>query len=173
MNNWKEKILSIVLILSSLILDGFVANYWSQALDTNYGLMIPRTIFLVFIILSFHYTKNFMLTNAVIFGFLMDTYFLGFIGIYLTALLAIVLMIFKFKEVVHGNVMSYTLLTIVIITMIEFFIYGVIRVLGISGMNIQEFLVSRLAATLFLNTIVMLLSSYFIERLILHSMNKN
>lgn len=173
MDKWKEKVLSIVLMLSSLILDGFIASNWSTVLDTNYGLMIPRTIFLVFIILSFHYEKNFMLTSAFIFGFLMDTYFLGFIGIYIISLLSIVFTVFKFKELVHANIVSYTVLTIVIITMAELFIYGVIRILGITGMNFQEFLVGKLAATLLLNTLIMLFSSYFIEKLILNSMDKN
>ncbi|MDN6162064.1 MAG: rod shape-determining protein MreD, partial [Atopostipes sp.] len=104
MNRWKEKIVSIVLILSSLILDGFIANYFSTTLDTNYGLMVPRTIFLIFIMLSFHYDKNFMLTSAVVFGFLMDTYFLGFVGIYILSLVMIVMMISKLKELVHANV---------------------------------------------------------------------
>lgn len=173
MDKWKEKVLSIVLILSSLILDGFIASNWSTALDTNYGLMVPRTVFLIFIILSFHYEKNFMLTSAFIFGFLMDTYFLGFIGIYIICLLSIVFTIVKFKELVHANIVSYTVLTIVIITMAELFIYGVMRILSITGMNFQEFLVGKLAATLLLNTLVMLFSSYFIEKLILKNMDKN
>lgn len=173
MNNWKENLLAIILMLSSLILDGFIANYWSTALDTNYGLMVPRMTFLVFIILAFYYEKNFMIISAVIFGFLMDTYYLGFLGIYILSLLAIVTAIFKFKELVQANVVSYTLLTIVLITAIEIFIYGVIRILGITGISIQEFLVEKLAATLFLNTLIMLFSSYFIQKLILKTMDKN
>lgn len=173
MNNWKGKVLAIVLMLSSLILDGFIANYWSAALDTDYGLMVPRLIFIIFIILTFHFERNFMIISAIIFGFLMDTYFLGFLGIYILSLLAIVSIIVKFKELVQANVLSYAMLSIVLITAIEIFIYGVIRILGITGITIQEFLVRKLAATLFLNTLIMLFSSYFIQRLILKSVDKN
>lgn len=173
MDNWKENLLAIVLMLSSLIFDGFVANYWSTALDTNYGLMVPRMVFLIFIILAFHYEKNFMIISAIIFGILMDTYFLGFLGIYILSLLAIVTIIFKFKELVQANVLSYMMLSIVLITGIEIFIYGVIRILGITGITLQEFLVEKLAATLFLNTLIMLFSGYFIEKLILKTMDKN
>ena len=160
-------------MLVSLIFDGFIANYWSTTLDTTYGLMVPRLIFLVFIILAFHYEKNFMITSAIIFGFLMDTYFLGFLGIYILSLTMIVLAITRFKELVHANVLSYTMLSIVLITGVEIFTYGAIRILGITGMTIQEFLVEKLAATLFLNSLIMLSLSYFIEKLILKSMDKN
>lgn len=173
MDNWKEKVIAIVLILSSLILDGFIANYWSLILDTNYGLMIPRTIFLVFIILTFHYEKNFMLTSAIIFGFLMDTYYLGFTGIYIFSLVMIVLVILKFKELISANIISYTMLTIVIVAIVEFFIYGVVRMIGITNMSVQDFLVSKLAATLFFNTFIMLIASYFIQKLILNVVSKN
>lgn len=173
MNNWKEKMLAIFLILFSLILDGFIANFWSVNLETSIGLMIPRTIFLIFIILSFHYEKRFMLSNVLVFGFLMDAYYLGFIGIYLFSLLILVLIIFKFKEFVHANLLSYTMLTIVILTVVELFIFGVIRILGVSGMTLQEFLVNKLAATLLLNTLLMFSSSYFIQKLILSVREKN
>lgn len=65
------------------------------------------------------------------------------------------------------------MLTIVVITIVEIFIYGVIRILGITGIVLQEFLVKRLAATLLLNTIIMFFSSYFIQKLILNTMDKN
>lgn len=172
MNNWKENFLSIILMLSSLILDGFIANYFSAALDTNYGLMVPRTVFLIFIILTFYYEKKFMVMSALIFGFLMDTYFLGFIGIYLLSLLIIVLIISEIKEFIRGNIISYTMLTIVILTIIEIFIYSVIRTLGITAMSMQTFLVEKLAATLFLNSLIMLFLSFFIEKLILIVINK-
>lgn len=65
------------------------------------------------------------------------------------------------------------MLTIVVITIVEIFIYGVIRILGITGIGLQEFLVKKLAATLLLNTLIMLFSSYFIQKLILNTMDKN
>ena len=114
-----------------------------------------------------------MIISAIIFGILMDTYFLGFLGIYILSLLAIVTIIFKFKELVQANVLSYMMLSIVLITGIEIFIYGVIRILGITGITLQEFLVEKLAATLFLNTLIMLFSGYFIEKLIQKTMDKN
>lgn len=173
MNNWKGKLLAITLMFSSLILDGFIASYWAINLDTSIGLMVPRLIYLVFILLSFHYEKNFMLASAFVFGFLMDTYYLGFFGIYIVSFVLIVYITDTLKETLRPNVITYTLITVIIITVVESFIYGTIRILGITGISLQDFLVTRLAATLLFNSITMLLISYFIHRLVYQVLDKN
>lgn len=173
MNNIKEKLLAIFLMFSSLILDGFIASYWATNLNTNFGLMIPRLIFLVFIILSFHYDKNFMITSATIFGFLMDAYYLGFFGIYIVSFIMIVYLTFNLKQLLQSNIISYTMLAFLTIAIVETFIYGVVWILGVTTISFQQFLISKLAATLLLNTSIMLLFSYLIHLLIEHAMDKN
>ncbi len=169
----KGKFLAITLMFVSLILDGFIASYWAMNLDTSFGLMIPRIIFLVFILLSFHYEKNFMLASAFVFGTLMDTYYLGFFGIYIVSFILIVYTTGIFKGMLQPNVMTYTMLSVIILTIVENFIYGVVRLLGITGISLQEFLVTKLAATLLFNSVTMLLMSYFIHRLVFKILDKN
>lgn len=173
MYNSKGKLLAITLMFSSLILDGFIASYWAVNLDTDYGLMVPRLIFLVFILLTFHYEKNFMLASAFIFGMLMDAYYLGFFGIYIVSFILIVYATDAFKGILQPNVLTYTMISVIILTIIESFIYGIIRILGITGITLQEFLVTKLAATLFFNSVTMLLISYFIHRLVYQVLDKN
>ena len=173
MYNSKGKLLAITLMFSSLILDGFIASYWAVNLDTNFGLMVPRLIFLVFIILSFHYRKNFMLASAFIFGFLMDTYYLGFFGIYIVSLIIIVYTTDILKGILQPNIITYTMLAVIEITIVENFIYGVIRILGVTRISLQEFLVTKLAATLLFNSVIMLLISYFIHQLLYQVLDKN
>lgn len=114
-----------------------------------------------------------MLSNAFIFGMLMDTYYLGFFGIYIASFILIVYAAEAFKGIVQANVLTYTMSTVIIITIVENFIYGVIRLLGITGISLQEFLVTKLAATLLFNSVTMLLIGYFIDRLIDQVLDKN
>lgn len=165
--------MAITLMLSSLILDGFIASYWAVNLDTNFGLIVPRLIFLVFILLSFHYQKNFMLFSAFVFGFLMDTYYLGFFGIYIVSLIMIVQMTNALKGIMKPNMITFTMLAVIEVTVVENFIYGVIRILELSKISFQEFLVTRLAATLLFNSVAMLLIGYFIHRLVDQVLDKN
>ncbi len=114
-----------------------------------------------------------MLASAFIFGILMDTYYLGFFGIYIASFLLIVYATDTFKKILQPNVLTYTMLSVIITTIVEHFIYGVIRILGLTGISLQEFLVTRLAATLLFNSVTMLLISYFVHRLIYHVLDKN
>ena len=66
MNNWKQTSLPILLMFAAMLLDGFITSYWTSALDTNLGLVVPRTIVLVIIILTFHYKQNFMLGSVTV-----------------------------------------------------------------------------------------------------------
>lgn len=114
-----------------------------------------------------------MLASAFIFGFLMDTYYLGFFGIYIVSLIIIVYTTDILKGILQPNIITYTMLAVIEITIVENFIYGVIRILGITGISLQEFLVTKLAATLLFNSVTMLLISYFIHRLVYQVLDKN
>lgn len=173
MNSSKGKFTAIALMFLSLVLDGFIASYWAVRLDTDYGLMIPRFIFLIFILLSYHYDNKFMMTSAFLFGILMDSYYLGFFGISIASLVMIVYIINNVKKILQSSMFSYVLLSILVITVVESFIYGVIRLLEITAMSYQEFLVSKLAATLLFNSIAMLLFGYFIHQFIRYALDKN
>lgn len=173
MDNWRQNLLAILLMFSSVLLDGFITSTWTSSLETGLGLIIPRTIVLMIIILSFHYKESFMLGNAAVFGFIMDTYYLGFIGIYMASFVLIAYLTYNLKRIIHPNVLSYTLIAILGITLIEVLIYGIMRILAISTIPFQLFLVSRLSATLLFNGMVMLIFSYFIHRLVINVMDES
>lgn len=173
MDNWRQNLLAIFLMFSSVLLDGFITSTWTSHLETGLGLIIPRTIVLIIIILSFHYTEGFMLVSAAIIGFIMDTYYLGFIGIYMASFVLIAYITYNLKRIIRPNVLSYTLIAILGITLVEVLTYGIMRILAISTISFQLFLVSRLSATLLFNGIVMLIFSYFIHQLIVNIMDES
>ena len=173
MNNWKQILLPIALMFSAVLFDGFLTSYWASALETDIGLIVPRFILLVLILLAFHYQQNFMLGSAAVIGFIMDAYYVGFLGVYMAAFVLVVTLVLNIKRVVHPNVLSYTLLSILGITVAELVVYGIMRILSITAISFQEFLVSRLSATLLFNGGAMLLFSYFIHRLVVKTLNES
>lgn len=173
MNNWKQILLPIGLMLTAVLFDGFLTSYMASALDTSIGGIIPRTILLVIIILTFHYDQKYMLGSAAVIGFIMDAYYLGFLGVYMVAFILLVTLVSSVKRVIHPNVLSYTLLSVLGITTAELVVYGIMRILSITTISFQGFLVSKLSATLLFNGVVMLLFSYFIHRLIVNTLDES
>lgn len=166
MKNWKQILLPFFLMFTAILLDGFVSSVFSMQLNTNIGLIIPRFVFLVLIILCFHYESTFMYVNAALIGFVMDSYYLGFLGVYLASFIMIILIVMSLKRTMNANVLSYTILSILGLTASELMVYGIMRILGITSIAFQAFIVSRLSATLLFNAFIMLVFSYFIHRFI-------
>ena len=154
-------------MFSSLLFDGFLVGLMTPTLSTNIGFILPRTIILTTILLSFHYKEGFVLTLAGIFGFIMDTYYLGFIGVYMASLIMIAYITFNLRMIFQPNVLSYVLMTILGVTLVEFMVYGIMSILGVTSLSFQMFIVSRFTATLVFNTLIMLVFSHLIHLLIL------
>lgn len=173
MNNWKQILLPIGLMFTAVLFDGFLTSYMASALDTSIGVIIPRTILLVIIILTFHYDQKYMLGSAAVIGFIMDAYYLGFLGVYMVGFILLVTLVSSVKRVIHPNVLSYTLLSVLGITTAELVVYGIMRILSITTISFQGFLVSKLSATLLFNGGVMLLFSYFIHRLVVNTLDES
>lgn len=173
MYNWKQTLFAILLLFLSVLTDGFITSAWAGSLETSFGLIVPRMIVLMIIILSFHYKENFMLVSAGIVGFIMDTYYLGFIGVYVASFIMVAYLSYNFKRIIQPNVLSYTLVSVIGLTLVETVVYGIMRILGVTSISLQMFIVSRLGATLLFNAIVMLVFSYFIHRFILNIMDES
>ena len=114
-----------------------------------------------------------MLVSAGIVGFIMDTYYLGFIGVYVASFIMVAYLSYNFKRIIQPNVLSYTLVSVIGLTLVETVVYGIMRILGVTSISLQMFIVSRLGATLLFNAIVMLVFSYFIHRFILNIMDES
>jgi len=170
-DNWKPTLFAILLLFLSVLTDGFIASSWTGSLETSLGLIVPRIIVLMIIILSFHYKEGFMLGSAAIFGFIMDTYYLGFIGVYMASFILVAYLAYNFKRIIQPNVLSYTLVSIIGLTLVEVVVYGIMRILGVTSISFQMFIVTRLGATLLFNAVVMLIFSYFIHRFVLNIMD--
>lgn len=173
MKQWKETILPLFLMFVAILFDGFVANIWTDHLVTDIGRIIPRAIILMIILLSFHYNQKFMLVSVAVIGFLMDAYYLGFIGVYMSAFMLLVTIVSSMKQIIRVNPFTYTLVSILGITATEVVVYSIMRILGITSHTLQMFIVTRLSATLLFNGIVMLLFSYFIHRLVVNTLDKS
>lgn len=172
MDNWKQTLLPFFLLSTSVFLDGFVASSFSTYLNTDIGLIVPRLVFLVFVILSFHYKQNFMYINAALIGLIMDAYYVGFLGVYMVAFIATVSIVSSLKQLINPNVMSYTLVSILGLTASESLIYGIMRILGITTISFQTFIVTRLSATLLFNAVIMLVFSYFIHQIVVNLLDE-
>lgn len=166
MEQWKRTVFPLILLFSAIMFDGVIAAVLREHLITDWGLMIPRLTMLVLIVLAFYLKPSHLVTLAVIFGFLYDSYYTGYLGIYMAAFALISWFVLQLRTVFHTNILIYILLSVIMITVLEFFGYGVYRAIGITSISPQEFLAQRLGATLLLNSVLMLILSYPLDKFV-------
>lgn len=63
------------------------------------------------------------------------------------------------------NLLIYVLLSIIVITLLEFFVFGVYRAINITQLSMQLFIVERLGISLLFNGIMMLIIGYPVDKI--------
>jgi rod shape-determining protein MreD len=164
MEQWKRAIFPLVLLFAALMFDGIGAALLREQFQSNMGLMVPRLTLLCLIILSFYLKPSHITTLSLVFGFIYDSYYTGYLGIYMASFVFVGYLMMQLRPMFHANVLIYVLLSVIVITIVEFFLYGVYRTLGIAMITPQAFIAERLGATLLLNSVMMLVLSWPLDR---------
>ncbi|SFB85571.1 rod shape-determining protein MreD [Alkalibacterium subtropicum] len=160
MGNWKKVTIPIFLLFFTLLIDGGLTYLFRDQLSTSFGLMIPRLVVITLIMLSFYLEPRQLYILAFAFGFVYDSYYSGVLGIYIAAFILIPYLIIQIRQIINPYFYAILLINIVVLTLMELFVFSVYRVIGLSDMTLQLFLVSRLNGTLIFNTVAFLVIGY-------------
>jgi len=160
MNQWKKVIIPIVILYVSLLVDGTITSFMMNQLQTSFGLMIPRLFILSSIILAFHLEPRHMYSLSLLFGFIYDSYYSGVLGIYMAVLMILTYVILHIRRVIEPHLLILVLLSIILLTINEFFVFAIYRVIDLTAISAQTFMAERLGATLTFNAILMLVLGY-------------
>jgi len=158
--NWKKTTIPIFLLFFTLLIDGGLTYLFREQLNTSFGLMIPRLVIITLIMLSFYLEPKQLFILASAFGFIYDSYYSGVLGIYIAAFILIPYLVIQIRQLINPYFYAIMLINIVILTLLELFVFGVYKVIGLSDMTLQLFLVSRLSGTLLVNTVAFAIIGY-------------
>lgn len=165
MSQWKKILYPLLMLLIALILDGVFAAQLKGAFGTNIGMIIPHLTLLVLLILVFYLSFRHIIILSLLMGFVYDSYYTGYLGIYMAIFTVIVYVLLQFRNFFQPNLIIYLLLSIIVVTILEFFVFGVYRAINITSMSTQEFLLERLGATLLFNGLATLIIGYPIDKI--------
>lgn len=160
MPNWKKITIPVFLLFFTLLIDGGLAYLFRDQLSSSVGLMVPRLIVLTLVMLSFYLEPKQLFILALTFGFIYDSYYSGILGIYIAAFVLVPYLVIQIRQIINPYFYVILLVNIVILSIMEVFIFGVYRVLGLSDLTLQLFLVDRLGGTLIFNTLAFLILGY-------------
>lgn len=148
----------------SMLLDGQIArvtnSYFHHAMYFHSYLLI-----LAFVFSSFILSRRYLLVSAVILGIMMDSYYVGIIGLYALGLPLIVLMIYFIFQHVTKNLWTITMADILFITFLESALLLVHAAFSFVAFHPAIFITRTLGPTLLFNTLLLLLIHKPLEKL--------
>ena len=165
---WKINVFAPMLILFGLLVDGLISGIFSEYLYTENGnVMVPRLIILILVMVSFYLPRNKMIIYAIIFGFLDDSYYVGFLGIYVAIFPLIVYVTDKLNQVLNPNPITIGMMVFINLSILETMLYWIYKILGFTMIDMNTFMAGRLGPTLLLNLVFFIVAFYPLKKAIL------
>lgn len=128
--------------------------------------LIPRFSMVMILFVAIYLNTTYGLLYGLAFGLLTDLLYTDIIGVYLFSMAATAYITSIFSRYLFGNLIVTLLLSIVGVSILEFFVYGLNSLIGISNQTIDVFLYKRLLPTLILNGLFAILIYYpFVKQL--------
>lgn len=164
MKAWKLVLLPFLSLFAAFILEGIVAAYFNGILYTSIGYIAPRLIFILLIMFAFYLSPNHMYILSIIIGFLYDSYFTGYLGIYMASFCLVSYIVMELRDLFQPSLLTYILVGILMITLLELIVYWIFRIIGVTDIGVSMFLANRLGATLLFNGLLIFALSPLLEK---------
>jgi rod shape-determining protein MreD len=145
----------LVFISESSLFQAIIPDH--NSLDWQF---IPRFTMVMILFIAIYINTTYGIVYGLAFGLLTDLLYTDIIGVYLFSMAATAYVISVFSRYLFGNLFVVLLLSIIGISVLEFFVYGLNSLIGVSNQMIDLFLYKRLLPTLILNGLFAILIYY-------------
>ncbi|MCY8233646.1 rod shape-determining protein MreD [Priestia endophytica] len=152
-------VVSVVFIADSLFVNFFANQSWFHQ-----WILSPKLTLIVLLLATIYINPKKGIQYAFFFGLLYDIVYTDLLGVYMFGMPAICYIVSKLLKVFQTNVVIITILTIVGITLLEFYVYEINSMIGLTHMSMDRFLTYRLYPTLILNLVFVVLLAYPLKK---------
>ncbi|MGY3814889.1 rod shape-determining protein MreD [Globicatella sulfidifaciens] len=150
----------------SIIIDSALPAIFPVAFLGNDQTIVSHMALYILTLFAFYFRDESILINALIFGFLTDSYNTTILGIYASIYFIVTYLILKTKKFFPKNTILHMMLFIVAITITEFIVFVFYREVGYTIITLTEFLATQLWPTLIFNIVLSFLM-YFPSKALL------
>lgn len=165
MEKWRRYLFPFFTLLVFFLLDGLIAAFFNEALHFNMGYAVPRLTLICLVVFSFHLGGTNLFVQTVIFGLAYDAFYSGVLGVHLASFCLIAYFVYQLKIYFQPGWISYLFLGVIMILFKEFFAFSALKIIGFVSSSYRYFWSNRVAGTLLLNFVFMLILIPFLKRL--------
>lgn len=127
---------------------------------------VPRFILILSIFITIYQSKFGGILYGIILGLLYDVIYTEVLGVYMFAMPLITYIISQASRVLQNNIIIISILSILGVVILEFFVYGVNLSIGVATISFERFLELRVLPTVILNGIFVTLFSFPFKKIL-------
>lgn len=166
-NRWHRLKWTIVLLLFiTTVIDATLPALLPSAFLGNGQVIISHITLYYLVTFAFYFRDSNILIYSFIFGLFYDSFNTSILGLYAASYYIIVDIVLRIKKYFPKNPYIFGMIFMVAITVLDFIVYLFYFEIGFTTVNINLFLVNRLAPTLIFN-IILVIILYFPTRTLL------
>lgn len=156
-----------LLLLASLILESTAMEFLPDQWVLQDYMIIPHWVLIIimFIAIFYDYDRTYMcVLYGITYGFLVDMLYTDILGVYMFTYGIVAYIIHGLKKMLHANFYVAFLLSLLGLLLVEWGLYFVYTMTGITTMDIETYVLYRLIPTILANMVFMLLLYSFFPK---------
>jgi rod shape-determining protein MreD len=147
--------LFVVLFVS----EGLFAVMFPASLVRENTIVVPYFLFIGILFMSAYYDQMQAFYYGLVFGFLFDLVYTEVLGVYVFIFPIFAFLFARAMKVLHSTILIVSLLSLIAINIVEYYVYGFTLLIGKTEMAATPFLLNRLFPSLVLNLLFLVLFS--------------
>jgi rod shape-determining protein MreD len=161
-----KRLILPMILLFLFFLESIFVDVLPASLIVEKRLLVPHFLFVTIVFISMSGNRNEGMLLGAIFGLLFDIVYTGILGIYLFSFPLIAYIISKLAGILQNHIVIISILSIISVALLEFFVFGVNSLIGYTTITVDTFIAQRLISTIILNGLFVVLISYPLSKLV-------
>lgn len=147
-----------------LVIEGTLFQLITPSHTINVTL-VPRFLVVMIVLIGIHFGRYSSIVYGIIFGLLYDIVYTQLLGVYMFGFAFIGYVFVNSHKRIQDSLMVQLLIILSAVTFFEYYQFGLYRLIGITEMSAQLFLLERLVPSVVLNSAFAILVYYPAKRL--------
>lgn len=159
-----KKYLPLLLFLIIFIFESLFVQFLPGDLFHGEKIVAPRFLIISLIFFAIYGNEKLGIIYGFIFGVLFDIVYTEILGVYLFLFPLITYIVIKIMRIVQINIFTVSFFSLFGVVILEFAVYEMNKIIGITAMGFSSFLTVRFFPTLLLNVIFTVIAAYPLKR---------
>ncbi|MGE6629071.1 rod shape-determining protein MreD [Bacillus sp. NPDC077027] len=152
-----KRVLLTLVIMFIFVLDSIFVDLVKLPFASENQILAPHFILLALVFMAAYMNQKYAVIYGFVFGLLYDIAYTGVLGVHMFGFGALCFLLSKAFKILQTNILVVVFLSILAVSVMEFYVYGVQTTIQPSIMSFNTYVIERFIPTILLNTVASLI----------------